>query len=621
MPEPKIVEIPGVGIVEFPADMSDEAISAAIRKQTAPQQQQGKPLSIMREILQGDIEGTHAGLNPIPVLKRVGAILAPGAFGQPGARETLTKTGQEAMSAGKTISGLGSFGMPSGAEELKKGNLGNALSQVMSKSVSQIPFTGPQIAGFGQTIGTGDPRQITRLVSQIATQAALGKLAPFGFEQAKRIVSGMNIPKLLTSQARAQALASGMEQIAPSAAKVNALSTAGRQVKIGINANIAEHKAAADIAYKGVREAAEHPGNVVDVQVGVKQVPPSMVLGPDGMPVMGPTEQPVLKQMALPVDVSPIQMQAKQLLTELDEQLLGQKSVSPIYPTLQRIANGPSKVPFSQAIEDVSVLGKAGFSKDPLIRSRADGIARSIYSPYRAALDSTARSDVTGQVAELLQQGREATKAMYDTRAIASRVIKTTAESGKRVSKESVNVIRGLTVADDAAADMLESLAKDSPNTVPHVAKGYLADVLGEATQLGGFNGAKAFEKWATTGQRTKAVLFGKNKGLQQRLDGFFEAAKLAGDTETSGNLFSLEQATGPSGWRAIVRNTKGARDYWLSSKNIEKLLTTKNGVDLLTRAMTTPASGAGARALSNLIYINSVLPASMKKPVPTETY
>ena len=494
----------------------------------------------------------------------------------------------------------------------KSGDIPEAIS---SGIAGLIPGIGPMAVDLSDQMRSGDiAGGLGGLTGAIA--------APLAFGKAARIINGMNLPKLANAQARAQALTSGLGQLrqVPKSSASTTLQS-GKNVRIGLAEDVAGGEATTKMIYDKARRVADLPENSVDVQVGTKKVPQKMT---EGSAVwFEEVEQPVTKKMGLPVDISPIQMQVKALIEEIEAQPLGKQSTGRVYGTLKKLADGPSKVPFADAIDDVSVLGKAGFSHDPLISSRADGIARTIWRPYHDALDATAQGEATGQVFQALQEGRAAYKQLIDTKQIARQVMKTPTKSGRFVPKEPVRIIRGLTVADDAAVEMLESLAETSPQTIPDVARGYLSDVLNQATKKGGFNGMLAFEKWASTGQRTKEILFGRNQGLQNRLDPFFQAAKLAGDTETTGNLFSLEKAaTEGGGFRAVVRNTKGSVEYYMTSKSIERLLYTKSGADLLTRALTTPASGAGAKALGNLIYINSVLPSNFKKTsVPAETY
>jgi hypothetical protein len=164
---PKIVAVPGMGNVEFPDNMSDDAISGVIRKQVSDSVAD-KKTAIAKQY-------DNYAKNPDNASPKndysVGG-LVQGAVG-----DTLAGIGNAIAHPIDTAKGIVQAQLNEAARAKKAYNNGDLASAGMHALAAVTPLVGPQAVNIGETIGSG---QVSRGVGQAAVllgSDAAGKIA------------------------------------------------------------------------------------------------------------------------------------------------------------------------------------------------------------------------------------------------------------------------------------------------------------------------------------------------------------------------------------------------------------------------------------------------------------
>lgn len=265
--------------------------------------------------------------------------------------------------------------------------------------------------------------------------------------------------------------------------------------------------------------------------------------------------------VALPVALAPAKAELQPLYDQLKREaelvpLMGDKARA--LTALDRLMSGPEYAPVSVvdgALSDLKALARS----DDLPELRTSGRVQA--GQAVKALDARVKEAVA-------QAGPEASQALIEGR--AATVAKFQAgDVLKAMKDEPVRTYRQMVAPGDSSVEFLRSVRDMAPQSVPHVGRAYLEELMGKATAEGGFSRAAGlFQDWQRLGPQTKAILFGAERTA--KLDKFFLLAKRVAENPN------------PSGTAHVngVFNWASAALSW----PLAKLLYTERGVSALTK-------------------------------------
>lgn len=284
--------------------------------------------------------------------------------------------------------------------------------------------------------------------------------------------------------------------------------------------------------------------------------------------------QPKGQEMGFPVDVKEAKAALRPVYDQMKRQLpITQQQANPGLKAIENILEGDDYGSLSQIDRDLSAIKS--------IARKQGGLAKRAVAVLDAAVRKAA--DYGGpEVVKALREGRDATTAKYATTDVLD-----------SLRGEPVGVFRQAVAPQDSGIDLLRSVAKETPQAVPHIARAYLDDLLGKATAEGSFSHAdRLWGDWRKLGTETKKILF-PQAGQTQALDHFFLLAKrIAANPNPSGtghivSLMAQAQAVVYEPLTSIVAQSGAAA--------LSKLLHSKAGVQALTRGLTVQMQGTTA--------------------------
>jgi len=187
-------------------------------------------------------------------------------------------------------------------------------------------------------------------------------------------------------------------------------------------------------------------------------------------------------------------------------------------------------------------------------------------------------------------------------------------KSPVKVDKEPVGAYNKVMRAKDAAINALEETSNVAPDSIPHIVRANLKQLVESATAPEGTRpGPDAgFSQWNKIGDNTKQILYPDPK-IRTDISNFMNTAKRianALDRNTSRTAYVTEAA------KAVhmlkdgvlgVKNLASGGMYALTNYGLAKILTTPGGADLLSRGLTLSAKGlstpAQAASMSSQIF------------------
>lgn len=301
-------------------------------------------------------------------------------------------------------------------------------------------------------------------------------------------------------------------------------------------------------------------------------------------------------QRNLTVPTGPVKTMLKPLYEGLQREgqlapLMGGKAEA--LRALDRFMSAPDAVPLMDAESALSALKDLSRLKDgqqTAMRTPGQAAAGLAVRELQKAVDASA---ARGGVMRDLQTGRAATAAKFDTSAVLDSLN----------GPEPVGFFKQVTRAKDASIDRLRTVAKQAPQAMPQIARAYLEDLLGQATERGRFDHAdKLYAEWQKLGPETKRTLFPK-QGQVEALDHFFLTAKrIAENPNPSGTAHTLTAVN----FGAIPVT------YALS-----KLLYTPAGVRTLTQGLKFSLGGNKTAALAEFTRAAELLKAATPETAP----
>jgi hypothetical protein len=601
-----VVDVPGVGDVEFPATMSmteitreaarlhnEAALTDPNRKPTSaedylPQKPQsdGKLRNFARALLPSTtprdyIEGPiRAVTHPIDSLGLVlGALLdahrtqfqkaganARGVINEPtlrGKAESASRLiGHTAAGllpvVGPAAANIGEQGAEGDFDAMIGGGAGLITGVLAPKVVAKVA---PRVPGIGRTTNP-----------QLAEAVAFGEREGIPIDPAtasgrpilrriqKRVGDTLggsgNTERFQTSQQ--QALTATGRQLAERADPTAAASpeTAGRAIRDDVQGVIRREHATANTSYERLRQIEHDPANRRSVQVGKDG---------DGKPIM--------EDMAAPVDVRSAKAALKPILERLQRLYpIAQRQASKGYQAIENIVNGKDYVPLTEADDNLSAIKSVSRGADmPELRSTSQGLAAQAVAELESAVQRTTAT-LGAEATTARNTGRAATTAKYAAEDVLS-----------ALREEPVQVFNQATYARDAGIQQLREMAKLSPDGLRKVGRAYLDDLVDKATKDGKFDHAQALAaSWEKLGPETKKLLF-KDPAYIRDLDNFFRLAK------------TVSENPNPSGTAGQLTATNVASA--LPMKLASKMLYSRRGIQLLINGIRLPSGRVAMRA------------------------
>jgi len=466
-------------------------------------------------------------------------------------------------------------------------------------TASFLPVVGPLAASIGEQAGTGDvagaagrlaggalawqaPKLVGKIPARIGgTVTPERELAAWGLKQGipvdvasatanpipraaqqlatKTSVAG-SVIGTKAAKARQAGLATVGEQLAakgytPAVTK----ETAGAAARAGVEASIKGFDDAADVHYGTVRALEQATPVAVDL-VSVKSV-----------------LKPALDRL----------LRKKELTGSL------QGAEAHAATALDALVNGPDMAPLSAVDGALSQLkSMSRGAAMPELRSSGQGAAAFAVQKLSKAVDDAAAS-LGPEAVSALKEGRLATRQKYAA-----------AEVLDALKAEPVRTANAAIAPSDAAVMHLRELQKFAPDSLPHVGKAVLSDLLTEATKDGGFTATQSLAtKWQKLGPETKRLLF-QDPAYIKDLDRFWALARKMGEQSNPsgsahvGGLMAQGYLLTDPVTLAAYQLTGAALAKALSSPTITRLLVEGVRVPLKATAVAT----ARYARLTNLI-------------------
>lgn len=173
------------------------------------------------------------------------------------------------------------------------------------------------------------------------------------------------------------------------------------------------------------------------------------------------------------------------------------------------------------------------------------------------------------------------------------------------LTDEPVGVYRHLVAPKNAHLELLQSVAKLSPSTLPKIGRAFLDELLATATAEGGFTRQDGiFLTWSNLGTETKRLLF-KHPGLVQDLDRFFLYAKKSAATPNPSGTAHVT-AMGAGLYYVYMNPITGAK-MQIGGAVLSKMLHSPAGVRALTRGLSIPISNklAATAVAAELMHLS----------------
>ena len=634
----KVVEIPGVGNVEFPDWMSDADISAAISKQRQPQQTQEQPAAAktqtwaqrlgltdpratgMLDLAEGIASGAastvyHGG----DVIRRIA--------GEP--RIIDRPEVQQAMRAPSSPAGVvGKFGEQVAETVIPGTQLTKALrgSSMLTRMGAEAALAGTQAAmqsggdplatGIGVVSGAGGGylgARLERAAPLVGESKALDSLAAAGVPVTAGQRTGSPFIRALekasaytpfgalvahqTERRTSQALSKSAQRLLEQAHKSPVVPLeAGVGVRQALTESAEKSGQLADEAYDAFRVAEADPSNLHEVQVGTE-------VTENGDHV------PVFAEVPLPVDITGIKQQLRPIYQFMEQWWEpAKRNVSAGFQAIRSIINSPDNVPASVAEQGLSGLKELAREAT----GRNEGLAKFIIPQLQDTIDEAVAA-AGPDVVNALKAGRTASAKEFGTKAVL-----------KKLREEPVQAFSQMTWGNDANINLLRRVNEEAPGELIKVGRAYLGNLMEKATEEGGFTLKRAagmFRDWQTLGPETKKLMF-RNEKLVRDLDDFFLGIrKLSENPNPSGSALVGIAAGQPA---LLLADPVGGGAYILGMGALAKMLYSPGFARALAQAMETPAANTAAstglfRHILRSIPAQVLKPAN-KEPAPAQT-
>src|SRR4029077_9845709 len=237
---------------------------------------------------------------------------------------------------------------------------------------------------------------------------------------------------------------------------------------------------------------------------------------------------------ALPVDLTAVKAALLPTYQRLAREaqltpgaVMGDKAAA--LQAIDRLMQAPDAAPLTHVDSILGQLKTFARSENPDLRTIGQGIVGKAVGALDEQVTATAKAAGPDVIAAL-EKGRAATKAKYAAADVLQGL-----ETGRG---EAVAAYRRLTAPGDSAIGQLRDVVKQAPEAAPKIARAFLDDLVGKATEGGAFNPKMAGQidkAWRKLGPETKTALF-QDRGYISDLDNYFRLARnIAENPNTSG--------------------------------------------------------------------------------------
>ena len=366
---------------------------------------------------------------------------------------------------------------------------------------------------------------------------------------------------------------------------------AGVGVESGVRSHITDLKKEADTAYDTVRK--EALANRKSVQVGTKN---SSVIDPS---TGQPFQTPVMGDVEFPVQMTPIRNSLRPYYDELTGRLPQTvREASPGYAALKRLVEGEEGQVDALALDkDLSTVkgflrrygaglkDKSGRYSAAVVKQLEDGVQHAIGSESPNALAA-------------LQKGRAAVRQYHAADELLSRLLPK--DASPSVIYDRLTQTSGRLLPD------LKELNRIAPGEVQTVAKTYMQGLTNEIMANGrlqrlqtGLNNLRRLQP------EVRDVMFGKAQSA--KIDNFLQGlmdigadtnpsgtGKWAAIAEAMGILTGTATAVGSGHFGAAAGIAATGAAEMFAANRLAKLVTSPEGIKLLTQAVRLPESSWG---------------------------
>lgn len=339
---------------------------------------------------------------------------------------------------------------------------------------------------------------------------------------------------------------------------------AGEGVQQTVEGVITTEKAAQNLHYGKLRQIEADPATLQRVQVGTETLP-------DG------TVRAVMDDVAMPVDMRPAKDALRPVLEHIEKTWpVTKKDASEGLVALRNLVTGADAVPASIADMNLGALKSiVREAESPALRNRSQGLAAMAIPELETAVQQ-AITKAGPDAVDALRAGRDATIRKYSA-----------AEVLDKLREEPVQLFDSLIFKEDGGIKKLREVAKLAPTEMPKVGRAYLERALTKATAEGEFDHAqRMLTQWENLGPETKALIF-PNPLHRKDLDNFFLIAK------------KIAENPNPSG---TARQLTAMNAMWLLPANaLARVFYSPAGVRQLTKAVSAGDTSAVSQALGRV--------------------
>lgn len=304
--------------------------------------------------------------------------------------------------------------------------------------------------------------------------------------------------------------------------------SAGQGIQDALQSKIDRYHQNANAAYDQLRRIEADPANTQRIQVGTQQ----QAVTTPGRGVTGVRTVPVMKDIAMPVDMRPFKAAIEPVYDRMLQTIpLTQQQASPGLAAMRNLLQGDDFLPATTVEQNLGTL-KGVARTDTGLRDVSQGLAaRQIGVLDRAVQDAVAQAGP--DAVQALNRGRALTRAKYQT-----------ADLLGTLRKEPVQLFNQLTARQDTSIDLLRDVQKTAPQEMPRLGRAYLQGLLDTATAEGGFQKAGTLQNaWQKLGPETKRLLFRDPQTIQNLDDFFLLAKKISENPNPSGTATTIASA------------------------------------------------------------------------------
>lgn len=624
---PKTVDIPNVGTVDFPDNMSEGAMSLAVKK--IVQDREPTQFHELGSELWKDAKG----------VAKTGLTLAKASVGNvddqdvvntvkgigQGIADRTTEESAKAREAGKKGDYLGEVGHSIASVPVVGGLLSDlgtdAMNAVHGKwgkpAAHMIEMLAPKASErFLPASVTAQPlvRNVNNAVEERALQKLEGKVRMtagqrFGNKGLQRVEAGMT--NLAGSSGRAHDFYAGAQEDIATTGRNEAANAgekklgrvgAGERVQDRLQDRFVKLKTQADRLYDKVRAATAT--NKVTVQTGTK---PTGLVGPSGQALTTPVTQVFDSPVALAPMRTQLETIHKELMANLPEV---RRANSPAFQALDNFmksdADHMSAMEFDKFLGALKSISRDG--KSEFLTSQSQALARKMINEGEAGLD-TALKGAGPNAATQLKSARNVVKSYYET-----------GELRARYKGDPASVYKRLAQGDDIRFKELTRLQKLAPHEVKQIGRTYLEGMINKATREGGFGrSAGILADWDRLGPQTKELLYGKQ--ITEDIDDFLIGAKRltrpVNASESGHMVYALTAlgAIGPALAGGIHAMITGDASHLLTAAQatgsavavpniLSRVMFSPGGAKALTKAITIPVKSPAYNAASTALKV-----------------